>query len=269
MKKRTIFQTSFILLVLVLLVSRGNAKAVDQLTIYLPVTFRNFCPPFFDDFSNSKSGQDIEDDELVFTEYLNGEYRVLTKQPGYFYFYLAPTCSRENYVVEVDARWASEPAYSYGIIFGVLADFSQYYLFDMNTDVQEFRLLRRDPSGFSEVVPITSASAINGGTSSNHLKVTRDGDLITLEVNGTVLGIWSDGTINGPTFAGIMSSPYDDQPISDARFDNFALMYLPNSGAAVQGRRGASSSISDSNVSIENHIVVPEANARWSPRDDD
>jgi hypothetical protein len=240
-----------------------------EASIFIPLIFDKYCTDFFDDFSNPASGWDIVDDDFELTEYLNGEYRVLTKQAGYFYFYLSPTWSRENYVVEVDVRWASEPAYSYGIIFGVLPDFSRYYLFDMNTDVQQFRVLRRGPSGFSEVVPITSSSVINGGISSNHLKVTRDGDKFTLEVNGTVLGTWWDGTINGPTFAGIMTSPYDDQPISDTRFDNFALMCLPSSGTAVQGRRGASSFISDSNKSIENHIVVPEANPRWSPGDDD
>lgn len=228
MKKRIIIQTSFVLLILTLIVASGNAKALDELNVYLPVTLRNYCPPFSDDFSNPNSGWDVVDDDFEHTEYLNGEYRVLTKQAGYFYLYLAPTCSRENYVVEVDARWDSEPAYSYGIIFGVLPDFSQYYLFDMNTDVQKFRVLRRGPGGYSEVVPITSSSAINSGISSNHLKVTRDGDQFTLEVNGTVLGTWLDGTINGPTFAGIITNPYDDQPISDARFDNYFVSQINN-----------------------------------------
>lgn len=231
--------------------------------VYLPCILRDFCPDFFDDFSNPNSGWDVVDDDYEHTEYLNDEYRVITKKSGFFYIYLAPTCSHRNYIVEVDVRWATKPAHSYGIIFGVLGDFSQYYLFDMNTDFQEFRVLRKYPGGFSEVVPITFSSAINGGTSKNHLKVTRDGNQITLEINGTVLGTWSDGTIKGSTFTGIVTSPYDDEPISDARFDNFALTTLPGSSAAILSSHGVSSSPAGAEIPIKNLIIVPEADDRW------
>jgi hypothetical protein len=257
------------------LVSGGDESAartaiinIPLKPIYLPLTANRYCSDFFDDFSDPNSGWYVVDDEFEYTEYLNGEYRVLTKQAGYFYLYDAPTCSHENYVVEVDARWASEPAYSYGIIFGVLPDFSQYYLFDMNTEVQEYRVLRRDPNGYSDIVPITSASAINSGTYSNHLKVTRDGDQFTLEVNGTVLGTWSDGTINGLTFAGIVTSPYDDQPISDARFDNFSIssINIPTIGWDVIGStsvHGTESSDPDELVDFFNMDLIPIQLKNW------
>ena len=201
--------------------------------VFLPLCTRNYCPDFFDDFSNPASGWDVVDDSYVRTEYLNGEYRVLTKQPGYFYLFKAPTCDRQNYTVEVDARWAGTPGSSYGLIFGLTSDYSRYYLFDMNTDYQQFRLLRRDPTGFVTVVPVTGSSAINGGTASNHLKVTRNGTEIRLEVNGTVLGTWYDGAIGGLTGAGLVTNPYFDIPVSDARFDNFSMVTLPGDGASA------------------------------------
>jgi hypothetical protein len=98
----------------------------------------------------------------------------------------------------------------------------------VNTDYQQFQLLRRDPSGFTTLVSATYSAAIHSGTASNHLKVTRSGSNITLEVNGTVLGIWTDSAISGLTGAGIVTNPYSNIPVSDAHFDNFAVTTLPS-----------------------------------------
>jgi hypothetical protein len=206
--------------------------------VFLPCVTRNHCPDFFDDFGNPASGWDVVDDSFVSSEYRNGEYRILSKQAGYFYLFRAPTCNRQNYTVEVDARWAGTPGSGYGLIFGLSSDFSQYFLFDINTDYEKFRLLRRDTSGFTVVVPVTDAPAISGGTASNHLGVTRNGDQIILEVNGTVLGTWTDAAIGSLTGAGLASSPYGDSPVSDARFDNFSMASLPGSGSSAQGPSG-------------------------------
>jgi uncharacterized repeat protein (TIGR01451 family) len=217
--------------------------------IYLPIIARNYCPDFFDDFSNPASGWDVVDVSSVRTEYWNGEYRILTKRAGYIYVFQAPTCDRRNYVVEADARWVGTPGQSYGLGFGITADFSQYYVLDINTDYREFRLRRRDAGGFTTIVPSTYSAAINGGTASNHLKVTRNGDQITLEVNGTVLGTWTDGTITGLTGAGVVSSSYSTNPTSDARFDNFSVVSLPGSGAAAQELGGAGAEVGDLQIS--------------------
>ncbi|MEA3396025.1 MAG: hypothetical protein U9R05_01005, partial [Chloroflexota bacterium] len=80
----------------------------------------------------------------------------------------------------------------------------------------------------------TYASAINGGTASNHLKVTRNGDQITLYANGTTLGTWWDSGIIGLGGVGLISSPYIGSPTSDARFDNFNVVKLTTGGAGAQ-----------------------------------
>jgi predicted outer membrane repeat protein len=206
------------------------AHPVSQ--VFTPVCIRYYCPDFFDDFSDPASGWAVVDDTYVRSEYLDGEYRVLTKQAGYFYLFSAPTCDRRSYVVEADARWVGSPGSGYGLMFGLIGDFEEFYLFDINTDYKRFRLLRADPTDWTVVVPITDAPAIKGGTASNHLKVTRDGDQITLEVNGTVLGTWTEGSITGLTGSGVVSSPYSSEPVSDARFDNFRVTRLPGGTAA-------------------------------------
>lgn len=202
--------------------------------VFLPTVARNYCPNFFDDFSNPASGWPVGEDDFVLSEYLNGEYRVLSKNGEYIYVFRSPSCNRENYVVEVDARWVGTPGLSYGIVFGITPGLNQYYLFDVSADFGDFLLARRDPGGFTIIVPPTSSPAINGGGASNHLKVTRSGNQITLEVNRTVLGTWFDSGISGSTGAGVFSNPYIDPPISDARFDNFSIASLPGSSTAAQ-----------------------------------
>lgn len=164
----------------------GNARALEQSTIYLPITLRDSCHGFFDNFSNPESGWGEGEDESVRNEYLDGEYRILTKDDEYIYFFYAPTCDRQNYVVEVDARWVGTPGLSYGLIFGYTGTGAQMYIFDVNTDFTVYALYRFD-DGY-EIVPPTYSPAVNGGTASNHLKVTRNGDQITLEINSQVIG---------------------------------------------------------------------------------
>lgn len=232
--------------------------------VFLPCSFRNFCPDFFDDFSNPNSGWPVLDNEYELTAYLNGEYQVLTRQAGYFYLFMAPTCARENYEVGVDARWEGKLANSYGIIFGVLADFSQYYLFDMNSDYQVFRVLRRDSSGFHELVPVSYSSAIHGDTATNYLKVIRDGDLFTLMINGVVLGTWTDGTITGLTYVGIISSPYNDQNKSDARFDNFSVTRLPSDSVTTQSWLGLPNEFAPRHVTKDIVSMEPLPGDWWN-----
>jgi uncharacterized repeat protein (TIGR01451 family) len=203
--------------------------------LYLPLLFNQYCPPtFFDDFSNSYSGWPVGEDDLVRVEYLGGEYRILSKNGDYIYLFRSPACARQNYTVEMDARWVGGTGDSYGLLFGITGGFSQYYLFDINTDYRMYRLYRRDPSEFRPIAPVTYSAAIRGGTSSNHLKVTRNSAGIWLEVNGTALGVWADATITGSTWAGLMSNPYIDVPVSDARFDNFSVTTLQATGTAVE-----------------------------------
>jgi hypothetical protein len=200
--------------------------------LFLPVTAYDHCSDFFDDFSNPATGWAVVDDAFVRSEYLNGEFRILSKQSGYFYLFDAPICQRQNYTIAVDARWVGEPGSGYGIIFALTPDFSQYYLFDVNTDFQMFRLLKKDADGFHTVASPAYASAIHSGVSSNRLQVTRNGNQIILAVNGATLGGWYDYTTMSLTGVGIVSSPYSDEPISDARFDNFSVHTLHGGSAS-------------------------------------
>ena len=83
----------------------------------------------FDDFSDSDSGWYSGEDNYVRAEYLEDEYRILGKRPGYIYLFSAPGCEREYYKVEVDVRWAPDRGDAYGLLMGIQPEFEEYYFF--------------------------------------------------------------------------------------------------------------------------------------------
>jgi len=202
-------------------------------SVYLPVCASGWaalpCGDYFDDFENASSGWPVGEDEWMKAGYVNGEYQILANQPAYLYLIKAPTCARQNYMVEVDARWAGNSG-SYGLLFGLAEDFSRYYMFLVNTDWQDYALYYFESGSFTPIVEETVTSAIHGQFSKNHLKVTRNGSQISLEINGVILGTWTDANSTGPAYVGLVNAPYVDLAFADARFDNFmvtALSELP------------------------------------------
>jgi hypothetical protein len=204
-----------------------NIAELDKF-VYLPAVSHNYCSDFFDDFSNPASGWEVAEDGTSRREYLNGEYRVLSKMPGHFSYFEAPTCPRRNYTVELDARWEGTPGGHYGMLFGMTADLQQYYYFEVNSESGQFRLLRSTATGgWVTIVPLQPSAAIKPGNQSNHLRATRNGNNISLAINGTLLGNWTDSAITGPTGVALMASLMPGKPVSDARFDNFRVTGLP------------------------------------------
>ena len=224
MKKTTLLRSIVLVVVVLLLVVGGNAKALSQFTtVYLPLISHNSCGDFFDDFSDPSSGWYVGEDKFAKWEYQDGEYRILSKDDDYFYWSDAPTCARENYSVEVDARWAGDSGISYGLLIGNNIDFDRMYSLEVNAEYQVYSLYYWDGFNWETLVQWTDSPYINAGTASNHLKATRNGNQIAFEVNGNVLGTWAGGKITGPTYTAVMSAPYDGEPNSDARFDNYRI----------------------------------------------
>jgi hypothetical protein len=199
-------------------------SAVQEL--WLSLVARDHCPPMADGFDDPASGWPVGEDPWVRTQYLEGQYSIFTKQSGYLYLFRSPSCPRRNYVVEIKARWWERSGDSYGLIFGLSSDWSRYYLFYVSSDVRAYALLRREPSGFAVLQTLTESSAIVYETV---LRVTRQGSSITLAINGTALGTWYDGSINGLTWVGVYAAPYQDRPVCEARFDDFSVASLQSS----------------------------------------
>jgi hypothetical protein len=196
----------------------------------LPLCLTNYCSDFYDDFSDPSSGWEAGEDKYVRFGYLNGEYQIVSKKSGYFYLFDSPSCERVNYIVEVDARWVGKTGNSYGIVFGISGNFDRYYLFEINTDYQMFRLLYHGEAGWDVIIAPENSGSVQSGNATNHLKVAREGNNIGLWINGVKERTVFDNRISGPTKAGIVSSPYSNRSTSDARFDNFSMITVSVDG---------------------------------------
>jgi hypothetical protein len=99
-----------------------------------------------------------------------------------------------------------------------------------------FRPYRRDPSGFTEIVPWTYSPLVYQGDVVNRLGfgVTREGDQIHLSSNGGSLGTWRDSGITGLSGVGRHYSPSKGRPKSDARFDNYRVVMRPTGGVSTK-----------------------------------
>jgi uncharacterized repeat protein (TIGR01451 family) len=225
-----------------------EAASFDTISrAYLPICLTRFCSDYFDDFSNPASGWSVINNANVRSQYKAGEFRVNSKVPNYYLFRAPTICEHQDYTVEVDVRWTQTyTEASVGLIFGITPNFDQFYMFIIETVPlgEGYHLYRYDSSGFVFIGGYnTSDLPINSGTASNHLKVTRLGNQITAEANGSRLETWTDTTITGFTGAGLVSSASDKQHVTDAYFDNFRVTALYGVGAAATNEGQAAPTI--------------------------
>lgn len=209
-----------------LLVARAAEPRPDASHLsFVPVVTSQHCSPFFDDFSNPRSGWFVGDNDFVRTAYVGGEFQALSKQAGYVFLFNAPTCNRDDYVVAADVRWEGTPGLALGLAFDVAGIFEQYYLFAINTDEQTFWLDYRGPGGWERVLGPLASNAIRPGQEQNHLAVRRQGNMIALEINDVPVSQLIRGVAGGGV--GIAMAPHEDRAEADGRFDNFAARSLP------------------------------------------
>jgi hypothetical protein len=139
---------------------------------------------------------------------------------------VAPTCARDHYEIQVDARWETDIGNSYGIIFGVNDDLSGLCLFDINTEISKYRVYYYDGTDFITITGPSQCFSIQEGEATNHFKARVHGDDVTLELNGEQVYSWTDEYLTGFTSVDLAVSSYWDHKVCDARFDNFSVIRL-------------------------------------------
>jgi hypothetical protein len=153
-------------------VTRTAFVNIPPITVYLPLVLRNFCAPFRDDFSNPASGRFVGDTGQLRWEYLNGEYRMLVRPTDSWAGARAPATCFE-YTVAVDVRNQTGVDGTYGLIFGLSADWQQFYTLEIAPDGY-YCLWRYDAGNWTPLGHGWS-SIINPGTGTNRLKLERAG----------------------------------------------------------------------------------------------
>ena len=83
--------------------------------------------------SHSTSGWPVSDDGNRSYEYLNNEYRILVRNTDWWAGG-RPGFKASDYILTVDVRNATGNFGSYGLLFGLSDDWSQYYSFEIYPD---------------------------------------------------------------------------------------------------------------------------------------
>lgn len=184
---------------------------------------------YFDDFEDPFSGWPYADDANHFLGYwTNGEYVIIGKSPETIYPVVSPGSARTNYSVEADVHWygTDDIGYSYGLLFDINAAGDSYYLFEVDSSTQHFRLLRVHQGQVSQVAGPSYSSAISLDAGANHMKVTRVGAQIELYINNVHVFSGPVELPDGKTYSGFFSINGINQYNSEVRIDNFRVSFL-------------------------------------------
>ncbi len=203
----------------------GNSpiSATTTISIYLPILSNNTFI-FFDDFDDPDSGWPIDDSGDVKQSYQDGEYEILIRPEDFWGGSVPPLLDISNYSVDAEMRIPNGSAGFYGLIFD-RADWNHFYIFVISPSSQIYAVLRHDPA-WVLLTPFTPSSAIESGSATNHLRVDRTGDQITVYVNDQLLTSLSDNTHSGSSNeVGLFAQSSTSVPVV-MRFDNFTVSYL-------------------------------------------
>jgi hypothetical protein len=217
--------------------------------VYLPMINRyvvGSCPPLNqDDFSNPGSGWPIVSESDFRLEYLNGKYRIwLDYKDGSVI--ARPDFLAADYALSVDLQNVSGVYGSYGLIFGLSDDWSQFYSFDIDPQ-GNYSIFLYDNGDWSTLGEGFS-TAIHQGSTTNHLKIVRNGSLIEAWANGNLLSSISNNAYTGQRYVGLIASTFDERNL-DVHFDNFLVEPLSC---------GAGTVTADENLSLTKNLEKVE-----------
>jgi len=195
---------------------------------------------FTDDFSDPNSGWPHEVYDYVTAGYDDDNYRIVINH-DYWACWAWPGFQCDSCSTEVTAWRCTGQGSSYGIIFGIV-DHDNYYLFRVHPGRQEYSLFRKQSGSWNTLISATSSDNINGGDSQNCLKVTHQGSLIRLYVNGHRLAEANDSTFTGSRAVGLYGESEAEYPVN-LRYDNFIVSSVggaPSLNATGSGGAGGS-----------------------------
>ena len=210
-----------------------DAAAVDFIALprylsFLPYTSRPCLPVYFDGFDNVASGWPVRWDRDVTLEYLGGEYRMALHN-DYSWLTVRPGAAFADFNLSGEVRNATGIYGSYGLVFGITPDWSQFYSYEIDPE-GNFALFRYD--GSWTVIGEGNSPALFGGIEKNTLRVEKTATKIELYANGQLIFERVMSTFTEARYVGLIVSTYAEKDV-DARFDNFTL-YNPGCGPGVE-----------------------------------
>ena len=140
-----------------------------------------------------------------------------------------------NVTAEVKARHATSNYGAYGLIFCLSNDWSQFYLFIVDSNDREYNIWKYNNGSWTDLKDWTYSSYINGGAGSNLLKIVRNGANIMVYANNYLLTTVSDGSYTGYGRVGLYVHTWSSGPGNvDVRFDNFKVCGIAHVSTAAE-----------------------------------
>jgi len=183
---------------------------------------------FQDDFSSPNSGWDRADWDSGFSDYDNGQYRMLVKVPSYDIWANPGQYFEGDVSVEADAiKTNGDDDNDFGLIcrYSGSSDSPNYYYFLISSD--GYSVIGKVTSGRSEYISseqMKPSDAIQQGFVSNRLRADCIGDTFTLYVNGKLVASATDSSFTGGDVGFIVGT--FDVPSTEIAFDNLTV-YAP------------------------------------------
>ena len=204
------------------------------------------CPSYYlDTFNDPGSGWPVGQGSEYDTGYLNGEYQISVKNL-FTWVGVTPGILASDFVVSADVRNISGLDGSYGLLFGMSADGTQLYTFEISPD-GSYTIWRYDPASTSWTSLANGSSRyINNGAASNHLVIERIGSSLKAYANGQLLVALNDSNYTGQRSIGVVAEEYRSTNL-DIRFDNFmvsdlfcnpSILFSPSTGQKSGIRSG-------------------------------
>ncbi len=200
------------------------ASRICRIDIYdphfLPIVMRtDWSCPFLDDFTSSSSGWPVEESSLWSYGYLNGEYRMYAKR-GRTLAAVTNGGVVEPMAVEVDAHQASSVYGALGLVYGVNADWRDFYTFEIHPTYRLYAVFHYYRGGW-HLLSYGTPKAINSGQGGNRLRVRWEAKKLYFEVKGEILYSYAaPSPISGRV--GLVAEA--SKAGFDARFDNFEMV---------------------------------------------
>jgi uncharacterized repeat protein (TIGR01451 family) len=214
----------------------SEAGAPPSNLVYLPIILKGGgaqppCPAYYtDNFGDPGSGWPVDDDSNRKYAYTGGEYQIWVKNPSWWAG-VTPGAKATDFAAAVSARRASGSGGSYGIIFGINEDWSEFYRFEIGPN--NYRISEYDNGTWTHLRNWTTSNHIRTGTNWNRLKVIREGANIAVYVNNQHLATVTDGSFTGLRRIGLVAVSPSSSSL-DARFDDFSL-YPASCGPSAAG----------------------------------
>jgi hypothetical protein len=184
---------------------------------------------YSDNFSNPASGWITGISGVCQREYVGGTYAIaVTYDPDVNTCWSTPPSGPQidgTFAVTANKQSATDGSI-YGIVFGMdnPSNATQFYVFWVDPYDQTYMLKRYNNGIWSDLSDVwPTSTAINADAGSNTLKVRRQGDQITIYVNGVDLATVTDNSFPTNGYVGIVNwSVYNYDP-AVTFFDDFSI----------------------------------------------